>query len=321
MRRALAVLAALAFLAGCGDKPKAEAPPVVHVDGPDADTKRDDPIPLDESAQDGLERAEKGETATELADPLKQPGDRPEPTPGPLAADEIPGCRTAFVVNQSSRRGARVRVIVWHQTVSRENGWSSQNALTGLANRPSSGVSWSALVGRSGGRCTYTVPLAMKAWAQANANPFSAGIEVEAYGDEGAYVVGAGKAKLLAVTRHIGRRFAIPMRHAVVRWAPGCRATVVRSGILEHQELGACGGGHVDVTLTSSFQTLALIAEAGRQPVSRATDLRRRNVAAHKALRDRRCSKDPSRSRGACLTLHRRHQAIHRAARRERVRL
>ena len=263
------------------------APPAVAVDGPDRDTKRDDALPLDKVAQAELERGvtatdRTGDTHRELADPLREPAD-PSRTPpghleGPLAAQEFPGCRTRFVSNYSSRNGTRPRVVVWHQTVSRERGWSSQNGLTALANRRSSGVSWALLIGRSEGRCTYTVPLNMKAWTQSNANPFSIGIEVEAYGDEGSYVSGAGQRRLLAATREIGRRYGIPMRRAIVR---NCR--VIKPGIAEHYELGACGGGHVDVASTrwqrrpdqtelAGWQTTRLIQLAASGGVT-ATDL------------------------------------------------
>jgi len=255
----LALLVAITItiaLSSDGDPPSPPAPVTVAVDGPDLDTKQDDRIVLSDQAQAELEQGATatdlpGDTHRELADPLREPAD-PSRTPagvleGPLAAQEFPGCRTRFVQNYSSRNGTRPQVIVWHQTVSRERGWASQDGLTALADRRSSGVSWALLIGRSEGRCTYTVPLTMKAWTQGNANPFSVGIEVEAYGDEATYVTGPGEQKLLAATREIGRRFDIPMRRAVVK---DCR--VVRSGIAEHADLGRCGGGHVDVASTGA---------------------------------------------------------------------
>lgn len=225
--------------------PPPSVPTVATVDN-DADGRIDDRLDVKPAAADRLEdELEAGQA--ELAEPLREANDTPATTrvPGPLAADEVPGCRTRFVGNSSSRNGQRPRIIVLHQTVSRERGWSSQNALTAMAARRSSGVSWHLLIGRSNGLCTYTVPLALKAWTQGNANPFAIGIEVEAYGNEGAYVVGAGKRRLVDVARHLGRRYGIPPRRGIVR---NCQ--VVRSGYLEHEDLGACGGGHIDVTLT-----------------------------------------------------------------------
>lgn len=260
-RAILALLAVFAIVVAAhiaGDDSPPPPPPAVtvQVDGPDADTKQDDTIVLSDQAEAELQRGvtatdQPGDTHRELADPLREPAD-PSGTPagvleGPLAAQYFPGCRTRFVGNFSSRNGTPVRIIVWHQTVSRERGWASQDGLTALADRRSSGVSWALLIGRSEGRCTYTVPLTMKAWTQANANPFSVGIEVEAYGDEASYVTGEGERRLLAATREIGRRFNIPMRRGLVE---NCQP--VRSGIVEHADLGRCGGGHVDVASTAA---------------------------------------------------------------------
>lgn len=330
LKALLALLGALlTFLAGWGASPDdgttttrtiAAAPPATAVDGPDADSKRDDVLPLDARAQDALEDvAEDGNgVATELEDPLREDGDTPAGVlEGPLAAQEFPGCRTAFVNNFSSRGGVAPRVIVWHQTVSRERGQTSQNALTAYANSASSGVSWHFLIGRTNGLCTYSVPLNLKAWTQGNANPFSIGIEVEAYGDEGAYVTGKGKAKLLAVTRRLGKRFGIPMRRAVV---VNCR--VVKSGILEHVDLGACGGGHIDVTLSGVDE---LIAELARPVCSarchRAKALRAKHQRTHARFRQNDCARKHEPRHGYCRRLRARNAAVHEAARREKISL
>jgi hypothetical protein len=278
----LALLAVLAVvLIGGDDQPSpptlttpsaAEVPPIAKVDGPDADGKLDDTIrpnpQVAERIEDELDGTA-GEAVSELSEPLRQPNDTPATTtiPGPLAADEVPGCRTRFVGNSSSRNGARPQIIYLHQTVSRERGWASQDSLTGLASRRSSGVSWHLLVGRSDGRCTYTVPLALKAWTQANANPWGVGIEVEAYGDEGAYVVGAGKDRLVSVVRHVARRYDIPLRRGAVDG--DCRPT--RSGLLEHSDAGRCGGGHIDVTLQPS-DAASFIAQLAAGGAVTATD-------------------------------------------------
>jgi hypothetical protein len=247
------VAIAFAIVATAGDEQSSSPPPpaptiTTAVDGPDADTKRDDPLVLGPAAQAELAEATEatdrpGDEYRELSDPLRESFDRGVvgKLDGPLAAPEIEGCRTRFVGNFSTRNRTRPTVIVWHQTVSRERAWASQDALTAMANRRSSGVSWHLLVGRSEGRCTYTVPLTMKAWTQGNANPFSVGIEVEAFGDEPSYVAGAGERRLLDVTRQVARQFGIPLRRGRVE---NCRPT--RSGIVEHADLGACGGGHVD---------------------------------------------------------------------------
>lgn len=251
------------------DRFAAAAPAAIAVDTADADRQRDNVLEISPRAQTAYKALTGPAYDGELAEPLREPDD-PSRTQagrleGPLAAQEFPGCRTRFVGNYSSRNGADVGVIVWHQTVSRERGVASQDALTAMASRRSSGVSWHLLVGRSNGMCTFSVPLHMKAWTQGNANPVAIGIEVEAYGDEPTYVTGLGERKLLSVTRELGRRFNIPMQKGIVRWGPNCRPIVVRRGIVEHSDLGVCGGGHADVTPWSTVTLLEQL-DAWGQP-------------------------------------------------------
>lgn len=343
-KRALAALAALLAVIASGgtiiltadpnDDRVAPASVTVPVDGPDADTKRDDPLVLSPAAQAELERGvtatdTPGDTHAELAEPLRQPNDTPVVTQeGPLAAQEIAGCRTRFVGNSSSRNGTRPRVIVWHQTVSHDSpGWADQDGLTAMANRRSSGVSWHLLVGSRDGNCTYTVPLTLKAWTQANANPFSIGIEVQAFGDEPSYVTARGKATLLRVTRAAAKQFGIPLQRGKVS---GCR--VARAGIVEHHDLGTCGGGHVDVASTrwqrnpsggelAGWDTAPLISALAATACDRACDLRKRNVATHQELKRRNCAPLEQTRSDRCRFLHRRHAALHTAAKREGVKL
>ena len=328
--------AAVALLDGDDTKTKTmtvpAAPPAGAGDGPDKDTARDDALSLNEQAQDGLEDAvdattKPGDEYREIADPLRERLDPSQTAAGvldgPLAAQEFPGCRTRLTGNFSSRNGAPVGVIVWHQTVSFENGWSSQNALTARASDVQSGVSWHLLIGRSSGRCTYTVPLNMKAWTQGNGNPVAIGIEVEAYGSEASYVTGAGERRLLAATRELGRRFNIPMRHGKVTFDSRCRPTVVVRGIVEHSDLGPCGGGHVD-TSSTAFQRGArpevagwriepLIAKAAIKPCGPKCRRRKEHAKVHAELKRRHCA-PPSRSRSeGCRALHARNRQLHRA--------
>lgn len=260
----LAVLAALGVNVSLSGEGAPPAPVVTKVDAT-GNGVRDDPLVLTPKAQDHLQAVAEGDG--ELTEPLREPADpsRTEPgvLEGPLAAQEFPGCRTRFVGNYSSRNGVKPRIIVLHQTVSRERGQASQDALTAYANRRSSGVSWHFLIGPTNGLCTFSVPLNMKAWTQGNANPFAFGIEVERYGDEPTYVEGAGEAKLIAVMRELGRRFDIPMRAGKV-----VNCQVVRSGVVEHSDLGACGGGHADV---KPWSTAPLIAKAAASPKVRKT--------------------------------------------------
>jgi hypothetical protein len=298
-----------------GEGPEGPAA-VTHVDGPDADTKRDDPLPLTEAQVDEAEAIEApGPYGTEIDQPLREPED-PSRTPpgvleGPLAAQEFPGCRTRFVRNFSSRNGRRPEVIVWHQTVSYDReGYADQAPLIALANRPSSFVSWHFLIGRLDGLCSFNVPLHMKAWTQGNANPVAFGIEVQAYGNERRYVESRGAAKLIAVTRLLGRRFNIPMRKGLVRFDANCNPTVVRRGIVEHSDLGRCGGGHGDVVgkPPSGWITSNLIRQAAQGSAAAPKNVRvwcrkldwwrRAGRPSGKALQNARTRKDLIRRRG-----------------------
>lgn len=302
--------------------PTAAAPPATAVDGPDADVKRDDALPLDDQAQNVLEDVHDQTVAPELQETLRETGDTPSGVLEdlPQATQEFPGCRTAFVRNYSSRGGVRPQVIVLHQTVSRERGQSSQNALTAYANSPSSGVSWHFLVGRTNGLCTHTVPLSLKAWTQGNANPFSIGIEVEAYGDEPTYVAGKGRTKLISVIRRLSKIYRIPIRPAIVR---DCR--VIRSGVGQHKDLDqntTCAGGHSDVNLPGVAK---LIADAAKDPCGkrcqRAKQLRAKHRRVHAAFRKNHCRGKVAPRYGYCIKLRARNKAIHREARRRKISL
>jgi hypothetical protein len=235
------------------------------------------------------------------------------PTAGATAG--FAGCRTSFVNNQSSRHGVRPTQMWDHYTVSPNRpGWSDIDAVVALFNRNASQAS-SNFVLDSEGNCAYIVPIEAKAWTQAAANSFAVSFEIIATGREKHYLEPAGMRKLAAVQKEVSHRTGIPMRRGAVH---NCVPT--RSGIVEHRDGGLCAGGHVDI---SPFPVATVIADtirlAGARPCSRACDLRHRNVATHAALKRQHCPTVPI--RGACLTLVRRHRAIHRASRREHVHL
>lgn len=295
--------------------PQVVVPPAaVAVDGPDTDAKRDDALPLDRDAQAQIVRVSQTGSDPGEGDLRGEDATQAGVLVGPLATQEWPGCRTAFVRNFSSRAGATPKVIYWHQTVSRENGWSSQNALTALANNPVAQVSWHFLIGRSNGLCTYSVPTEYKAWTEGNANREGIGIEVEAYGDESTYVTGAGKARLLEVTRRLGKLYGVPMRRGIVR-----ECEVVLSGIVEHKDADqatTCAGGHADVNLPGTDE---LIAELAKGECDRACELRGKHRRTHRRIRERDCAQHQG--PGYCDRLRKRNRAVHIAARREGVSL
>lgn len=235
----------------------ATTPAVTKVDA-DGDGKRDDTVKVDPAAAAELDQALAGTTpagdpASELAEPLREKTDTGPAgvLTGPLAADELEGCRTRFVQN-FSQRTRKIEVGVFHQTVSLDRpGYSDQDALTALANRRSSGVSWAAQVGGTDGLCTYNVPFKYKAWTQGSANSIAVGVEVNAYGTEPRYCSSKCRTTLVRIMRTVRDRYGVPLRRGLVRFNAACVPIVVRKGWIEHADLGSCGGGHVDVSTTS----------------------------------------------------------------------
>ena len=160
----------------------------------------------------------------------------------PDAAPSQPGCRTSLVANYSSRRGVRPRLFVPHYTASPNRpGWSDVDAIVSIFNQLSFAASSNYVIDNEG-NCAYIVRESDKAWTQAAANPVSISVEVVNTGREGTYV-GAGLAKLGRVVSDATARWSIPLQRGKVA---GC--TVVAPGIVDHHALGACGGGHVDIT-------------------------------------------------------------------------
>lgn len=178
------------------------------------------------------------------------------PIVSPDAAPEVAGCRSAFVGNFSSRRGVAPRLFVVHYTVSRNlAGWGDVNAIVALFNRPSFAAS-SNYVFDFEGNCAYIVRESDKAWTQAGLNPYAISVEVIAYGDEGGFVEGPQLAKLGRLIRGAAIRWKFPVTLGAVS---GCVPT--RPGIIDHRRLGACGGGHHDI---SPFPLEPIIAAAQR---------------------------------------------------------
>lgn len=161
----------------------------------------------------------------------------------PDAAPSQRGCTTRLVQNYSSRRGVRPRLFVLHYTVSGNRpGWDDVNAIVGLFDRPSFAAS-SNYVMDNEGHCAYIVRESDKAWTQAAANPVSISVEMVNTGRESTYAGSAGLSKLAMVMSDSLKRWGIPVQLGAVS---GC--TVTRPGIVDHGMLGACGGGHHDIS-------------------------------------------------------------------------
>lgn len=257
--------------------------PVAKVDA-DADGKRDEVIRLTDA--EALQYAAIATNPkSELSEPLRGPDDNVgvgEIT-GPLAADSIDGCRTRFTGNFSQRvYGPNPGVVGMHQTVTFDRPGDDQAPLIAQGSRRSSGTSWHFLIGGIDGLCTYMVPMKYSAWTQASANSVAIGIEIQAYGTEKQYLTPTAQRKVVRVLLQIHDRYGIPMRRGRVEWTGRCRPIVVKRGIVEHSELGPCGGGHADVTPWSTDPLIAAAAKALRDRARACTTLRqnRRQLAA-----------------------------------------
>lgn len=208
-------------------------------------------------------------------DDLAQRDDLPIVTP--LAAPTQAGCRSRFVRNYSSRRGVRPRIFVLHYTVSPNRpGRGDVDTITGLFNTPSFAASSNYVVDDEG-NCDYIVRESDKSWTQATFNPVSISVEIIATGREGRLTGPAGLTKLGRIVSDSTRRWGIPLRAGAVS---GC--TVTRSGIVTHQMLGSCGGGHVDISPYAMGPVIAAAKAArGGAPTgaSSATKTERAKVA------------------------------------------
>ena len=130
--------------------------------------------------------------------------------------------------NQSSRNGARIDLLVWHETAG-----SYRSAVEWLCN-PAADASAHLVLREDGREATQLVPLARKAWTQGAFNPRSVGLEHANVTAKGFH----SEQQLEVSARIFGwlcLKYAIPPR-----WA---RAGAGR-GICRHLDLGAAGGGH-----------------------------------------------------------------------------
>jgi hypothetical protein len=244
-------------------------------------------------------------------DALKPPSAPLPPVQVPLASVHQAGCRTLEVRNQSSRNAHAILGIVLHQTISPDNGWNGVLGNVRWFDSQAAQASAHYIVARTGGQCAYVVPETRKAWHVAGFNSSTIGIEVTETGNEGSYLVGAGRAKVIQLMIAIHHRWGVPYRHGLVS---GCNW--IRTGVVEHRDLGQCGGGHGD---DAPYSIDSLIAAAKRldQPVkpTRRQLIAQRSKVRH-TLRLRHCSRH--RNRGDCQRLYRRNALLNRQIGRKR---
>lgn len=130
--------------------------------------------------------------------------------------------------NHSSRHGAPVSLLVWHETA------GSYAGSVSWLQSPRSGASAHLVIREDGREATQLVALSEKAWHAAAFNPQSVGIEhanttPQGYASEHQLEVSARVFGWLCL------HFSIPPR-----WSHDGRSP----GIARHSDLGILGGGH-----------------------------------------------------------------------------
>jgi hypothetical protein len=270
----------------------------IKVDGPDRDTKRDDPLVLTPPAQ---------KVAKAPGEDLLESQRGPDPTPasvihGPLASQEWPGCRVAFV-KSFSQRTSPIKAIALHFTAGPNIAGSRAdlNGLTAFSNNIRNQVSWHFGIDRDG-NCDYNVPITQKAWTISGLNSATVNIEVVGTGHDVDYA-GAGFKKVSAVVRRIASIEHIPLRLG----ATDGQCHVTRSGIITHWMGGPCSGGHVDI---KPYEIKTVIARIARdaQPSGLAAAKRSHRIVHAKITK--RC-RGAARHSSACTALFKRNGELH----------
>jgi hypothetical protein len=240
------------------------APAAVSVDSADPDTARDDTLTLSPAAR-AVYRS-----APTIAPDVVGNMRGADPTAagvvrGPLAAQEWPGCKTAFV-RAFSQRTSPIRAIALHFTAGPNiTGWGDVDGLTGFSNNTANQVSWHFAIDREG-HCAYNVPIQQKAWTIAGLNSQTVNLEIVGTGHDVNYA-GAGLKKVAAVVGRIGRIEHIPLSLG----ATDGNCNVTRRGIITHWMGGPCSGGHVDIR---PYSITGVIGQIRRLQVSSLDRLR-----------------------------------------------
>jgi hypothetical protein len=142
--------------------------------------------------------------------------------------------------NYSSRGGTAVRLVVLHTA----EGARTYQSLGSFFQNPSSGVSSHVGIDDTPGTVGEYVPPGMKAWTQANANPYSVAAELCAFAAWSPAEWGGHGVMLQNTAAWVAEecaRFGIPVRRLNASQAQGGQA-----GVCQHVDLGAAGGNHWD---------------------------------------------------------------------------
>lgn len=145
-----------------------------------------------------------------------------------MTAVVLPKLVQAHTPNRSSRHGARIDLLVWHETAGAYAG-----SVAWLEN-PAAQASAHLVIREDGGECTQLVPLAEKAWHAAAYNPRSVGVEHANTAPRGYATV-----EQLRVSARVFGWLCIHLG-VPPRWSRNGQGP----GIARHLDLGALGGGH-----------------------------------------------------------------------------
>jgi N-acetyl-anhydromuramyl-L-alanine amidase AmpD len=161
--------------------------------------------------------------------------------------------------NYSSRAGTKVRLVCTHTA----EGALTYQSLGAYFQNPSSGVSSHAGIDDTPNEIGIYVDRAMKAWTQANANPYTVSVELCGFASWTTTQWNAHPVMLSNCAQWIAEEcayFNIPIRRLTAQQAQGGSA-----GICGHVDLGSMGGGHWDPG--PSFPMDQVIAQAqGQSP-------------------------------------------------------
>jgi len=209
----------------------------------------------DESHSDLKSQAGLTPAGSAFNDTLKPSGQPAAPAGGPtLASPSNPQCRTRLVRNSSSRNGAPVLLFVVHLTDSPPSDeWTGVDANTAWFDTPAAQASSNYIMSRTG-LCNYVVPETAKAWTQAAFNPWAISVEVTTNEQPATFMTTAGDLALAKLIYGVTQRWHLPIRRGAVS-QNGCRVT--RTGIVQHADLGQCGGGHGDILPYSVSRVIA----------------------------------------------------------------
>lgn len=158
----------------------------------------------------------------------------------PLATPE-PVTFTSIVRNQSVRpTSCKVAVWIVHDAeMPSPPGLQGLHAIAGWFNNPGAQAS-SNYATDAAGNSVLMVRTTAKAWTQAYFNCWSISDELLGYASQKVWPDAQLRAAAQLAARDV-RLYKIPLQHGLVH---GC--TIVRPGFLQHNDLGACGGGHHD---------------------------------------------------------------------------